>query len=116
MINETNVDGVMIGRGALGNPWIFSRTIRYLETGELLPEPTVKEKYEVILNHMNRLIEIKGELLAVKEMRKHVAWYLKGLPQAARIRDEINKVEKKADINQLLMQYIEKLNGNLTKL
>lgn len=109
MIEQTNVDGVMIGRGALGNPWIFSRTVKYLRTGVLDLVPTPEEKLRVILIHMDRLTEIKGEILAIKEMRKHVAWYLKGLPQAARIRAEINKVVEKEDMIQLLKSYLGEL-------
>lgn len=114
MIDQTNVDGVMIGRAALGNPWILSRTIRYLSTGDLLPEPTPREKLNIVLLHMERLIDIKGEVLGIKEMRKHASWYLKGLPQAARIRDIINKIEKKNEMQRILINYIETIEMNVT--
>lgn len=107
MIDQTGVDGIMIGRAALGNPWVLSRTVEYLATGKLLPEPTPQERLQTILLHLDRLIEIKGELLGVKEMRKHASWYLKGLPQATRIRDIINKTEKKAEMQKILTEYID---------
>lgn len=114
MIDQTGVDGVMIGRAALGNPWILSRTVKYLSTGDLLPEPTPREKLYIILLHMDRLVEVKGELLGVKEMRKHASWYLKGLPQAAKIRDIINKIEKKDDMQKTLTDYIKTIEMNVT--
>ncbi|MCR6098379.1 tRNA dihydrouridine synthase DusB [Salipaludibacillus agaradhaerens] len=101
MMDEAGVDGVMIGRAALGNPWMLYRTIHYLETGENIPEPTPQEKMEVCILHMDRLIKLKGEEVAVREMRKHASWYIKGLRGAARIRDEINQLttrEAMADV------------------
>ena len=89
MLDHTGVDGVMIGRGALGNPWMLYRTVQYLTNGELPPEPTAEEKIRIAILHMDRLIALKGEHVAVKEMRKHMAWYLKGLTGAARVKDVI---------------------------
>ena len=79
MLEETGCDGVMIGRAALGNPWMIYRTVKYLETGELMGEPSVREKMDVCILHLDRLIDLKNEHIAVKEMRKHAAWYLKGI-------------------------------------
>ena len=79
MLNQTGVDGVMIGRAALGNPWMIYRTVRYLETGELMDEPNVREKIDVCLLHFERLMALKGENVAVREMRKHASWYMKGV-------------------------------------
>ncbi|WP_390602135.1 tRNA dihydrouridine synthase DusB, partial [Staphylococcus pseudintermedius] len=78
MLKETGVDAVMIGREALGNPWMIYRTVHYLETGELIDEPQIDEKIEIALLHLNRLIDLKGEKVGVMEMRKHASWYLKG--------------------------------------
>ncbi len=107
MLRETGCDAVMIGRAALGNPWMLYRTVHYLETGELLPEPTAREKVEVALLHLDRLIALKGEDVAVKEMRKHAAWYLKGLKGAARYRDIINQQDTREGMENILYQYVE---------
>lgn len=109
MLDQTGCDGVMIGRAALGNPWMLYRTIHYLTKGELLPEPSPREKVEVALLHMDRLIALKGEEVAVKEMRKHAAWYLKGLPRTARVRDEVNHQETREGMKRLLLEYVEQL-------
>ena len=79
MLKDIGVDGVMIGRAALGNPWMIYQTVKYLETGVLMDEPSVREKMDVCVLHMDRLIALKNENIAVREMRKHAAWYLKGV-------------------------------------
>ncbi|RYM04873.1 tRNA dihydrouridine synthase DusB [Sporolactobacillus sp. THM7-7] len=107
MIDETGVDGVMIGRGALGNPWMLYRTVKYLETGELAPEPTAKEKIAVCLIHMDRLIKLKGEHIAVLEMRKHAAWYVKGLRGGNEVRKQINRCETADQLRQALQAFVE---------
>ncbi|MNW32693.1 tRNA-dihydrouridine synthase C [compost metagenome] len=106
MLDETNCDGVMIGRGALGNPWMLYRTIQYLETGELLADPSAEEKIRVAILHMDRLVALKGEAVAVREMRKHMAWYLKGLKGAARVKDIIMEETKRDEMVQILEQYV----------
>jgi nifR3 family TIM-barrel protein len=111
MLDTTGCDGVMIGRGALGNPWMLYRTVHYLETGELLPEPTAREKVEIAILHMDRLIALKGETVAVREMRKHAAWYLKGLPGATRIKDLVNQQETREGMVKLLTGYVEELES-----
>jgi nifR3 family TIM-barrel protein len=105
MLDTTGCDGVMIGRGALGNPWMLYRTVRYLETGELLPEPTAQEKMEIAVLHMDRLVRLRGERIAVREMRKHAAWYLKGLPGASKIKDLVNQQETRDGMAQLLLGF-----------
>lgn len=109
MLETTGVDGVMIGRGALGNPWMLYRTVHYLTTGELLPEPTPKEKVEIAVLHMDRLIALKGEAQAVREMRKHLAWYLKGLPRAARVKDQIMEETSRDRMVSILNDYVDSL-------
>ena len=93
MIEETGCDGIMVARGAKGNPWIFSRINHYLDTGELLPGPDRNELRAMILRHSRMLVQYKGENRAIREMRGHVAWYTRGLPHSAALRNEINQVE-----------------------
>ncbi|MDG0795341.1 tRNA dihydrouridine synthase DusB [Cohnella ginsengisoli] len=109
MLAHTGVDGVMIGRGALGNPWMLYRTVHYLTTGEKLPDPDPGEKMRIAMLHMDRLINLKGEGQAVREMRKHIAWYLKGLPDAARVKNEIMEMTRRADVARRLDEYVESL-------
>jgi nifR3 family TIM-barrel protein len=93
MLDETGVDAVMIGREALGNPWMIYRTVHYLETGELIGEPGLEEKMKVLKLHMDRLITLKGEKVAVMEMRKHASWYLKNIKGNGNVRRAINQAE-----------------------
>ncbi|WP_432630879.1 tRNA dihydrouridine synthase DusB [Brotaphodocola sp.] len=101
-LEETGCDGLMIGRGARGNPWIFKRTAHYLETGELLPEPTGAEIGEMILRHARMQVKMKGEYIGMKEMRKHVAWYTAGLPHSASMRRASNELETLEQLENLL--------------
>ena len=101
-LEETGCDGLMIGRGARGNPWIFTRTAHYLETGELLAEPTGAEIGEMILRHARMQVKMKGEYIGMKEMRKHVAWYTAGLPHSASMRRASNELETLEQLENLL--------------
>ena len=107
MLNQTNCDAIMIGRGAQGNPWIFKRINHYMQTGEILPEPTLEEKIETAKKHLALAVEEHGEYVAVREMRKHIAWYLKGLRNSARVRDEINKIESYEEVVNKLEGYMQ---------
>jgi len=107
MLEETGCDGVMIGRAALGNPWMIYRTVKYLETGELAGEPSVREKIDVCLLHLDRLIELKSEYIAVREMRKHAAWYLKGISGNGKARNAINDCNTRAELAMLLNELAE---------
>lgn len=109
MLDETGVDGVMIGRAALGNPWMLYRTVQYLEEGVLLPNPAPKEKIEICILHLDRLMAIKGEKIAVQEMRKHAAWYLKGLRGAAPVREKINYITTRDEMIELLTSFVDQL-------
>ena len=109
MFEETGVDGIMIGRGTLGNPWIFADIEYYLKNGKKREERSLEEKYQVILEHFNLLLEEKGEYTATREIRKHIAWYVKGLKNASEIRNEINKVETADDFFNILKIYFESL-------
>jgi len=110
MLEETGCDGVMIGRGALGNPWMLYRTVEYLSTGILLSDPSAQEKIRIAILHMDRLVALKGESVAVKEMRKHLAWYLKGLSGAARIKDVIMEETRRDEMVRILEKFVETLD------
>lgn len=99
MIKKTNVDGVMIGRALRGNPWMIKRTVHFLKSGELLPEPTLKEKKAMILYHAGLMMELKGEHIAMIEMRKHLAWYTAGMADSSRWRSKMNNIETMSDLN-----------------
>ncbi|MGE5474022.1 MAG: tRNA dihydrouridine synthase DusB [Ignavibacteriales bacterium] len=107
MIEFTGCDAVMIGRAAQGNPWIFKRTVQYLETGEILPDASVNEKINTAIKHFNDMMAYKGEYVAVREMRKHIAWYLKGIRNAAKIREEINRIEEPDIVIETLQKLLE---------
>lgn len=102
MLEYTGCDAVMIARGAQGNPWIFKRTIAYLENGILLDEPTPQEKVSMALRHARMLIDYKGEFVGVRQMRAHMAWYIKGVQGASVIRDKINHCESYEEMAELL--------------
>ncbi len=99
---ETGCDGVMIGRGAQGNPWIFRELLEYERTGKLAERPSVEVIRETMLRHARLQIEFKGDYLGIREMRKHVAWYTKGLKGSARLREAINQVESYEELEKLL--------------
>ncbi|MFD2625466.1 tRNA dihydrouridine synthase DusB [Salibacterium salarium] len=111
MLEQTGVDGVMVGRAALGDPWMLYRTIHYLETGEFTEEPTPREKMDVCMIHMDRLIHLKGEKVAVREMRKHAAWYLKGMRGNSKVRDKINHLDYRDDVAHALYQFVDELEA-----
>lgn len=102
MLEYTGCDAVMIARGAQGNPWIFKRTIAYLENGILLDDPTPQEKVSMALRHARMLIDYKGEFVGVRQMRAHMAWYIKGVQGASVIRDKINHCESYEEMAELL--------------
>ena len=106
MKEETGCDGIMIGRGAQGNPWIFQDLLEYERTGQMPGRPSAKELKETMLRHARLQIEFKGGYLGIREMRKHVAWYTKGLPGSAKLRDEINQVESYEELEALLDEKI----------
>ncbi|MFT9600985.1 tRNA dihydrouridine synthase DusB [Mesobacillus sp.] len=111
MLDETGVDGVMIGRAALGNPWMIYRTVKYLETGELMGEPNAREKIDVSILHLDRLIALKNEHIAVREMRKHAAWYLKGIRGNAIVRNGINECNTRDELVSLLTNFADEVEA-----
>lgn len=106
MMEETGCDGVMVGRGAQGNPWIFQRILHYINTGEVLPRPEVHEVVQMILRHTKMQMEFKGEYHGIREMRKHIGWYTAGYPDSSRLRQQVNHVETFEQLNQLMSQYL----------
>lgn len=102
MFEETGCDAVMIGRGARGNPWIFSQVSRYLKDKTVLAPPTTKEICDMILRHAKMLIEAKGEYTGIREMRKHFAWYTAGMKHSAALRGRVNQVEHFEELEQLV--------------
>ena len=106
IMRETGCDGVMIGRGAQGNPWIFRELLAYEETGSIPERPGTDQIRETMLRHARLQIEFKGNYIGIREMRKHVAWYTKGMQGSAKLRDEINQVESYEELENLLMEKI----------
>lgn len=108
MFQETGVDGIMIGRGSFGNPWIFKKIAHFLETGEKLPEPSNQEKLEIMKKHIELAVREKGEI-AIKELRKHIAWYTKNLKNSSDFRNEINKIETETALVSKIEEYFKML-------
>ena len=104
MFEYTGVDGIMIGRGSFGNPWIFRNIIYYLQNGERLSEPTNQEKLEVMKKHIKLALEEKGEI-AIKELRKHIAWYTKNMKNSSEFRNSINKIETEKELLLKIEEY-----------
>ena len=108
MFEYTGVDGIMIGRGTFGRPWIFKEIMEYLETGKKMEEPTNQEKLKIIEKHIDLAVEEKGEI-AVKELRKHIAWYTKNLKNSSEFRNSINKIETKEELINKIEEYFKSL-------
>lgn len=105
MFEKTGCDAVMAGRGAQGNPWLFKRILHYIYNNELLPCPGNAEKLKVIKEHYEMMINLKGEAVAVNEMRKHLAWYIKGMAGASKLRTEIFSITSAKDVLALIESY-----------
>ena len=102
LMKQTGCDGIMIGRAAEGNPWIFREMNHYFTTGELLPGPSREELCQMILRHARAQIDLKGEYMGIREMRKHVAWYTAGLPHSSALRRESNNISSYEELEKLL--------------
>lgn len=105
MFEYTGVDGIMIGRGTFGNPWIFEKVKHFLETGEKLSNISNEEKLRVIKKHIQLELQEKEEITAIREMRKHIAWYTKNMPNSSDFRNEINKIENKNELIKKVEAY-----------
>ncbi|SCY99540.1 tRNA dihydrouridine synthase DusB [Alkaliphilus peptidifermentans] len=109
LFDYSGCDGIMIGRGAQGNPWIFERINHYLNTGKVLPEATLQQHIDVALKHMRLVVEIKGEYVGIREMRKHIAWYMKGFKNSAQLRNAVNHIDSCQLMEATLLDYLHKL-------
>ncbi len=109
MLEQTGCDGVMIGRAAFGDPWVFRRVRAFHERGEVLPPPTASQRLEAGIRHLRLMVAEFGEAVASREMRKHVAWYIKGLPHSARVREQVNHTPTTGALADLLRGYLEEL-------
>lgn len=107
MFEYTGVDGIMIGRGSMGNPWIFEQIEHYLKTGNKLPKPTNNEKYNILKKHIELDIKEKGEKVAINEMRKHIAWYTKNMKDASSFRNEVNHIDNKNELMKKIEEYFK---------
>ena len=105
MFEYTGADGIMIGRGAIGNPWIFEQIQYYLKTGNKLQRPSNEEKYNVLKQHIELCIKEKGEKIAINEMRKHIAYYTKNLKDASSFRVKVNKIDNKKELIETLEKF-----------
>ena len=105
MFEYTGVDGIMIGRGSMGNPWIFEQICYYLKNGEKIPKPTKQERYEILRKHIELDVFYKGEKVAINEMRKHIAWYTKNMPDSSAFRNVINHIENKEELIDAVKEY-----------
>ncbi|MBP3231633.1 MAG: tRNA-dihydrouridine synthase, partial [Anaerovibrio sp.] len=98
----TGCEAVMVGRAAQGNPWIFRQLTHYLRTGEILPGPTMEERKEIIIRHLDMLMKFKGDYVGPREMRKHATWYTRGIKGNAELRVQFNKAESREDFLRIL--------------
>lgn len=110
MFAETNVDAVMIGRAALGNPWLIKQVVESLQKGQIIKEPTYEEKITQCLAHAKRLMEIEPEKVAMFQMRGHAPWYIKGLKSSARVKNELSKIDTYEQLERILMEYQQYLS------
>ena len=105
MLDETGCDAVMVGRAALGNPWVIQQMVAYVERGVLLEEPTVDEKIDQCLRHAKRLISLEGERNAIKQMRGHAPWYIKGLKSSAQVKNRLSQIDTYEHLEKILEAY-----------
>ncbi len=106
LLDQTGCDGIMVGRAAQGNPWVFRDILHYLQTGEILPPPTLEERVAKAIQHLHLLVEYKGEHRGILEGRKHMSWYFKGIPGGAPLRDSINKICTFEEMSALLQNLL----------
>jgi tRNA-dihydrouridine synthase len=107
MIEETGCDYLMVGRGALGRPWVFSQITAYLEHEVILPEPPVSERMRVMVEHIKKICEYKGERIGIREARKHAAWYIKGIHGAAAYRQQVCMLESVEQLEELAFNIVK---------
>lgn len=115
MLTDVGADAVMIGRGVLGNPWLLTQVEAYLRTGELIDEPTPREKVETAKLQLHRLVELKGEKVAVPEFRQLAAYYLKGIPRSARTKNAVNSVDTEQEVDDIFDRFVEETEARIAK-
>lgn len=108
MFKQTNVDGIMVGRAALGEPWLFEEIISYLKNEEVR-KIGIQEKLDIMIKHIELEVEQKGENVGIKELRKHMCAYIKSLPNSASLREKINRIEKKDELITCLTEYFKNM-------
>ena len=113
MFEYTKCDAIMVGRGVLGNPWLIKQLDSYFKDGSIIRNPTCEEKIEMCLKHLDYLLKIKNEKVAILEMRSHIAWYLKGIPNNNLIKDEIFKSDTVEEIKKILNNYLKKIKFSI---
>lgn len=113
MMEYTGCDAIMIGRGVLGNPWLIKEINTYLKTGEVISKPTFEDKINMCFHHLDYLMKIKNEKVAVLEMRSHIAWYIKGMPNAQAIKNEIFKAKTCDELKKVLNNYLKELKNSI---
>ena len=113
MLEYTGCDAIMIGRGCLGNPWLIKELVTYFETEERLPKPTYEDKIKMCFHHLDYLLKIKPERVAVLEMRSHIAWYLKGLPNCIEVKNACFQATTKSELEKILNNYLKELKNRL---
>lgn len=109
MLDRTACDAVMMGRGSLGNPWLFSRTTHFLDRGLLLPEPSLAERINVCLEHVGLAVEKYGESTGIKKMRKHMVWYTKGMPRCKEVRLQLFASETLDQVREIFSKYLAQI-------
>lgn len=113
MLDYTKCDAIMIGRGALGNPWLIKQLVSYTSENKIIDNPTYKEKIEMCFKHLNYLLKIKNEKIAVLEIRSHISWYLKGLPNNIEVKKEIFQAQSALEIEKILNSYLKILENSI---
>ena len=111
MLEYTKCDAIMIGRGTLGNPWLIREIVTYLDNGTILPKPTYEEKIKMCFHHLDYLSKLKDEKVSVLEMRSHIAWYIKGLPNSTEVKNECFKSKTKEELEKILNNYLKELKN-----
>lgn len=109
LFNHSSCDGIMIGRGAQGNPWIFKEISHYVNEGTIISQPSLEERINTIIKHMALVVEFKGEYIAIREMRKHISWYMKGYKNSAQLRNVVNKISSRREMEEVLLRYLDEV-------
>ena len=112
MLEYTKCDAIMIGRGALGNPWLIKQLVEYTTNNNIIDKPTYKERIDMCFKHLDYLLELKNEKVAILEMRSHISWYIKGMLNAAYYKNQIFKATKKEELQDILKNYLKELDNN----